>query len=271
VSTQPIATQGQARVASGPRVLQLANPHMTGDDVRKAQELLLENPFGRFDPGGADGEYGLLTAAAVEQAKWALGFPTGRLNGSFGSLLGGFLAEQKPLPAAYEERRQERLLDASSEPSVRVKIVRWALWGVAHADLISYSNGMSRLAALGAPGSLPLATDCSAFATLCYAWAGAPNPNAAGPYDPGKGGYTGTMLHHCRHIPSGSAKQGDLVVWTPPPQGQHVCIVISRDLDPWLVSHGNDAGPKKVRFSDENAYQSANGHRAVTWLSAFPA
>lgn len=160
---------------------------------------------------------------------------------------------------------------AGGASAVRARIVGWALWGVAHAARITYSTGPSRLAALAAPGRLPLATDCSAFATLCYAWAGAPNPNAAGPYDPAAGGYTGTMLQHCRHIPRGAVQPGDLVVWTPPPQGEHVCVVVSPDADPWLVSHGSDAGPKKLRFSAENAYQAAHGHATVTWLSAFAA
>ena len=160
---------------------------------------------------------------------------------------------------------------ATPAAAVRARIVEWALWGVTNAARIGYSAGTSRLAALNAPGRLPLATDCSAFATLCYAWAGAPNPNAAGPYDPAAGGYTGTMLKHCRHIPRRAARSGDLVVWTPPPQGEHVCIVVSAESDPWLVSHGSDAGPKKLRFSAENAYQAAHGHGTVTWLSAFPA
>ena len=54
----------------GPRVLQLANPHVVGTDVEEAQRLLVRNAFGSFDPGGVDGEYGELTAGAVERAKW---------------------------------------------------------------------------------------------------------------------------------------------------------------------------------------------------------
>jgi hypothetical protein len=161
-------------------------------------------------------------------------------------------------------------LGGADAAAVRARIVQWALWGVTHARPITYSTGPSRLAALTQPGALPLATDCSAFATLCYAWAGAPNPNWPGPYDPARGGYTGTMLQHCRHIPRGAVEPGDLVVWTPPATGEHVCVVVSCDADPWLVSHGSDAGPRKLRFSAEHAYQAANGHGTVTWLSAFP-
>ena len=53
--------------------LDLANPHMSGADVKAAQRLLGDNPFGNFQPGSADGDYGPATAAAVKQAKWLLG------------------------------------------------------------------------------------------------------------------------------------------------------------------------------------------------------
>jgi hypothetical protein len=36
-----------------------------------------------------------------------------------------------------------------------------------------------------------------------------------------------------------------------------------------LVSHGDNTGPKKVRFSAENASQRRNGHGTAVWLSAF--
>ena len=119
------------------------------------------------------------------------------------------------------------------------------------------------------PGALPLATDCSGFATCCYAWAGAPNPNADGPYDPRAGGYTGTMLDHCRRIPKSAAQPGDLVVWTPPSRGQHVAVVVAGGADPMLVSHGDDTGPKRLRFSAEDASQRRRGHGTAVWLTAF--
>jgi hypothetical protein len=59
------------------------------------------------------------------------------------------------------------------------------------------------------------------------------------------------------------------VIFTPPSTGQHVCIVVSTGPDPWLVSHGSDRGPTRLRFSDELAYQAKAGHGQVVWLSAF--
>jgi peptidoglycan hydrolase-like protein with peptidoglycan-binding domain len=257
-------------VRPGPRVLQLSNPLVTGPDVKEAQQLLLQNPFGAFDPGTPDGEYGELTANAVKRAKWELGFPATAGNAVFGPQLKAFLSGTKPLPAAFQARRAKRLQQAGSEDAIRKRIVQWALWGCQNTGQIAYSqNGNVRLAQLGKNASLPLATDCSGFATLCYAWAGAPNPNAAGAYDARAPAYTGSMLGRMRKIPKGAAQAGDLVIWLPPAQGQHVCVVVQPGADPLLVSHGDDSGPKKLRFSAEDAYQRKHGHGTAVWLSVF--
>ena len=257
-------------VALGPRVLQLANPHVVGPDVEQAQRLLLRNPYGSFDPGGVDGEYGELTAGAVERAKWELGFPQNGASRTFGPQLKAILSGERPLPAAFKRRRVTRLREAGSEKAIRKRIVNWALWGCANNSRIAYSqDGSVRLSALRTRGALPLATDCSAFSTLCYSWAGAPNPNGRGAYDPRKPAYTGSMLDRCRRIPRSAAAPGDLVVWMPPSRGQHVCIVVKSGADPVLVSHGDNSGPKRLRFSAEDGYQRRHGHGNAVFLSAF--
>jgi lysozyme family protein len=252
------------------RVLQLSNPHVTGPDVLEAQQLLLTNPFGSFDPGKPDGEYGDLTAGAVMRAKWELGFPATARNSTFGPNIKAFLSGAKPLPPAFKARRARRMKDATSQQAIRKRIVQWALWGCQNTARIAYSqNGNVRLSLLGKKAAVPLATDCSGFATLCYQWAGAPNPNAAGAYDARQPAFTGSMLGHCRRIPKSAAQPGDLVVWTPPMQGQHVCLVVQGGADPLLVSHGDDTGPKKLRFSAEDAYQRKHGHGTAVWLTVF--
>lgn len=261
---------GRAAVAEGPRVLQLANPHMTGDDIKAAQQLLVKNKFGSWDPGGTDGEFGELTASAVRRAKWELGYPAKAVNGTWGPQVGAILSGKKPLPAAFRKRRAQRLKQAGPDKTVRKRIVSWALWGVKNCNRIGYTrDGTVRLSAMKTPGALPLATDCSGFATFCYSWAGAPNPNWPGAYDPRAGAYTGTMLDHCRRIPKSAVQPGDLVVWTPPSRGQHVAVVASGGPDPMLVSHGDDTGPKRLRFSAEDRSQRRNGHGTAVWLTAF--
>jgi lysozyme family protein/peptidoglycan hydrolase-like protein with peptidoglycan-binding domain len=265
-----LAAGGNGKVVLGPRTLQLANPLLTGPDVENAQRLLTSNRFRSFDPGGIDGEYGELTAGAVARAKWELGYPQTAVDGTFGPQLKAFLSGKTVLPAAFRRRRAQRRRAAGSERATRKRVVDWALWGCKNSGRIGYSqNGAVRLAGLGTPGTLPLATDCSAFATLCYCWAGAPNPNAAGRYDARGPAYTGSLLAHLRRIPRRAAQAGDLVVWTPPRTGSHVCVVVAAGPDPLLVSHGDESGPNKLRFSAEDAYQRRHGHGTPVWLSAF--
>ncbi len=252
-------------------VLKITNPPLTGPEVRAAQQLLAKNKYGSFDPGGVDGEYGELTAAAVWQAKWMLGYPEALMNRDYGPKLKAYL-EGTPLPAAYAKARAARLKDSKSESGIRKQIVKWAKWGVDNTGQIGYSQTGPRLEALGNPGKLPLTTDCSAFATLCYNWAGAPNPNEAGPYDATHTTYTGTLLDHCRHVPANAAKPGDLVVWSGGkfPKGSHVCVLLETGKDPLLASHGQEKGPVQIRFSAEDGYQQGAGYTTVSWLSVFP-
>jgi lysozyme family protein len=265
-----LQTGGKAAVQAGPRVLQLANPHMTGADIEELQRLLAKNPFGSFDAGKPDGEYGELTAGAVERAKWELGYPQTAVNSIFGPQVKAILAGTKPLPAAFKRRRMKRLGQARSEQGIRKRIINWALWGCKNSGQIGYSqNGSVRLSALGRPGALPLATDCSAFATLCYCWARAPNPNGRGVYDARQPAYTGSMLDRCRRIPRSAAQPGDLVVWLPPSRGQHVSVLVAAGADPMLVSHGDETGPKRLRFSAEDGYQRRHGHGNAVFLSVF--
>ena len=47
------------------------------------------------------------------------------------------------------------------------------------------------------------------------------------------------------------------------------CVVVAGGADPMLVSHGDDSGPKKLRFSAEDGYQRTHGHGTAICLSAF--
>ena len=248
------------------RSLQLANPLLTGPDVEQAQRLLTQSPYGNFHPGDVDGEYGELTAGAVRRAKWALGYPEQLVNQIFGAKLAAYL-QGAPLPPDYETLREQRAAAATQEVTLREAIVANALWGVDNTDRIHYSQGATRLAALEMPQTLPLSTDCSAFVTLCFNWAGAPNPNG-GVYAVKATAFTGTLLKSCRKIPRSLVQPADLVVWGSG-NGNHVCLVVEAGEDPVLVSHGAEKGPLKIAFSAENRYQASVGHGQVTWLSAF--
>src|SRR5882672_7041378 len=139
--------------------------------------------------------------------------------------------------------------------SVRDEIVGVALWGVRNEPRIHYAA----VRPIPLRRALPLATDCSGFATLCYFLAGAPDPNGLGYIGQG---YTGTLLRHLPHIGAAAVQEGDIVVWGRYP-GRHCAVVLEPGADPLLASHGSEAGPVEIRFSAE---QRAHDGEPATWL-----
>ena len=92
---------------------------------------------------------------------------------------------------------------------VRQTIVDWAKWSAANHAKFNYTQGPLRMANIGRPGALPVNSDCSAFVTLCYNWAGAPDPNGQS-YN--HTGYTGTLLSHGKKIALKDVLPGDVIV-----------------------------------------------------------
>lgn len=235
------------------RTLRVTESPLRDPDVLALQRLLA--PYG---PGPLDGEYGPLTAAAVARAKWALGYPRVWCVGAaatprFVAYLGGAV-----LPPAYAARGEVRRRGTAT---LRARIVLNARWGIANEPQIHYAE-LRPIDGLHEPRRLPLTTDCSGFVTLCYAWAGAPDPNGLG-YS-GEG-FTGTLLRQLRPISLAKAQPGDLVVWGPPP-GRHVALVLEAGPDPLLCSHGEERGPLAIRFAVESEFQPP----PATWLAGLP-
>jgi hypothetical protein len=234
------------------RTLHLANPLLAGPDVKALQKLLAP-----YKPGPVDGQYGPLTAAAVERARWALGYPQRQCDEVADAKLVAYLAGT-PAPAAFAARQEKRRQQAAATLALRERIVANARWGIAHEPAIHYEQ-LRPIDGIHEPRKLPLYTDCSGFSTLCYAWAEAPDPNGLGYSGLG---YTGTLLRHMKAIPPEAVQPADLVVWGPPP-GHHVALVLEPGPDPLLCSHGQEAGPAATRFSVESEYQPS----PATWLS----
>ena len=232
------------KTAAG-RSLHLTNPLMKGPDIEELQRLLAP-----YHPGDIDGEYGSFTAAAVKRAKFALGYPTAQCDSSAGPKLVAYL-KGEPVPTDYQARQQARSHDAAKQLTVREQIVANARWGIARESQIHYLQSRPMEGVANAR-DLPLRVDCSAFSTLCYAWAGAPDPNGL---DFNGQGYTGTMLDHMTPVPLAAAQPGDLVVWGKRP-GHHVALVLENDgHDPLLCSHGQEKGPLEIRYSAECKFQ----------------
>ena len=130
---------------------------------------------------------------------------------------------------------------------VRAQIVQWAHWGVANHGGFTYSEGAQRMEAIGKVGQLPITCDCSAFVTICYNWAGAPDPNGQG-YN--HTGYTGTLLAHGQQISVSQAVPGDVIVYGPG-TGWHTAIIVEAGNDPLTVSMGQQGDPNYVRVSQD--------------------
>ena len=140
--------------------------------------------------------------------------------------------------------------------SVRDEIVGAARWGIRNEARIHYAGTRP----MPLRRTLPIATDCSGFATLCYFLGGAPDPNGL---DYSGEGWTGTLLRHLEHVAPADVRRGDVVVWGRYP-GRHCAIVLEPGDDPLLCSHGQERGPIEIRFSTESRYQPAT----VPWLGA---
>jgi hypothetical protein len=156
----------------------------------------------------------------------------------------------------------------------RQLVVQLCHWGLIHTGQIHYAEirpmPSTRIRVLP---RLPLTTDCSGWATLCYKYAGAADPNGLG-YN-GQG-YTGTLLKHMHHITRIQAKPGDLVVYgcKSNPNGHHVAVITSvGSHTPETIetcSHGSENGPLAITVAHEAVYQP-DGLAGVVYLSSIAA
>ena len=148
-----------------------------------------------------------------------------------------------------------------NEAIARSSLTKIARWGAANEHSIHYTqddrrDDYLRLAAY----ALPIWTDCSGFVTLCYKWAGLPDPNGLGYHELG---YTGSLLDHCREIEPNHAKPGDVIVYGPA-TGDHTVIIVGAQPDGSVLvaSHGQESGP-----AIQTNHVEAGAHRPpVRWL-----
>lgn len=132
---------------------------------------------------------------------------------------------------------------------VRPTIVKWAKWGVAHRASFTYTEAPGlRMEAVHKPGSVPEDSDCSAWVTYCYSWAGAPDPNGQN-FD--GLGYTGTLLSHGTKISQAQLEPGDVIVFVTPAKtdGVHAVLVTEVGPDPVCSSMGKQGDPSFVKLS----------------------
>src|SRR6266542_3348355 len=109
--------------------LHLTSPTERSARVKEAQRVLSgHNVFKQnFHPGALDGEWGPLSAAAVEQAKYYLGYLAKAVDDSFGQQLYDYLSGAEKLPPTFAARRTKRLKELDAGVSAKAKAVAKAL------------------------------------------------------------------------------------------------------------------------------------------------
>ena len=84
------------------RQLVLMRPQLSGPDIEDVQRLL------GLTGDDVDGVYGAITAAAVEEWKWKVGYPGDRINNILGLVGLAYLNGTHPFPADYAKRAKDR-------------------------------------------------------------------------------------------------------------------------------------------------------------------
>lgn len=152
--------------------------------------------------------------------------------------------------------------------SKRQLIVQFCHWAVANTRSIHYAEirPVPHVRAGRLPG-LPFTTDCSGFATMAYAYAGAGDPNGPGPEK-----FTGTLLKHLHHVPLAKVRPGDIAVFgcKSYATGHHAAVVTAVHTRTYagveLASHGSENGPLAISCADEARYQP-DGTAGIVFLT----
>ena len=233
-----------------------------GPDVVEAQKLLVRRiRTARSTPASADGEYGELTAGAVQRAKWELGYPANARDSTFGPQLKAFLSGKKPLPAAFKKRRAQRLKQAGSragDPQADRPVGALGLQEQRpdRATRRTATCG-SRCSASGARAARDRLLGLRD--ALLLAGRARRTRTRRGTYDARQPAFTGSMLGHCRKIPKSAAQARRPGGLDAAGTGQHVCLVVAGGADPMLVSHGDDSGPKSSASRPRTPTSAATG------------
>jgi|SRR5215831_3183310 len=219
------------------RTLALTNPHMHGEDVKHAQQHL--NHFlGKKAPHlTVDGIFGSVTGANCRLAKYNLGYPKKECRRTYGETLDKYLTGKMHPTPEMKKRIQVYRRQHKHHVNLRAKIVEHAKWGLHHAGEIHYAQ-LRPMDGLHQVHKLPLHTDCSGYVTLCYKWAGAPDPNG---YGYNGQGYTGSLINNMRQIMRSQLRPADLIVYGYFP-GEHVVIYIGGGM---VISQGSEPDPRE--------------------------
>lgn len=203
------------------RMLSLTSPPMKGNDVKEAQRALKK--FGAWS-GPIDGIYGEVTARAVSQAKYRLGYAERNINRTYGYTLHKYLTG-KAEPTLLMKRRAKK---RSQKPDVGAIAVEIAKKYIGVKESPPDSNRVMFSDWYGMIGPW-----CAMYVTYCFTNAGAKHfdKNSA------RWAYCPFMLTDARNqrhgltvVPKDKARVGDIVLfdWKGDGVADHVGILTTR-------------------------------------------
>lgn len=162
-----------------------------------------------------------------------------------------------------------RHVPLTTNDELRAQACVYADWAVANRASFTYSEGADRGHMFNSkPGSLPQTADCSQFCTSLLHWAGVKHGLDKHKTPLTDADYTGSLLQKGKAVTAQTARAGDLIIYGPG-TGTHAAFVRSRisAMDFWLVSHGHQGDPSRVRHSDLTVWMNRHGHSGVTLLA----
>lgn len=141
-------------------------------------------------------------------------------------------------------------LSASHRIRARDLAMQAAYLGLRNAGALHYTQGGRRWDGINKNlkawrGQYPKYADCSSFVTWCL-WNGLDHYGVRDVVNGAawKAGFTGTQMRHGKQVKKRSNMlRGDLVLYGPSPNAEHVAIYIGDGL---VISHGSEAGPFKL-------------------------
>lgn len=149
-------------------------------------------------------------------------------------------------------------------PSVRLRMVAWAHWGVDHRASFVYDETVGRSKMFHRkPGdaSTPIHADCSQFyAAICH-WVGIASTTDTD--------YTGTLLQKGKKVTA--PKPGDCAIFGPG-TGAHAVMVTepAGDKDWWCIGFGHQGAPDRVLLSVLETYFNLHKQPRVRFLAFTP-
>jgi len=144
-------------------------------------------------------------------------------------------------------------LSAAHRIKARDLTMQAALLGLKNTQSIYYTQTGRRWDGINKnlkawQGEFPHYADCSSFATWCL-WNGLDHFGVRDVVNGAawKAGYTGTMLNHGKVVTKQSNwMRGDLILYGNGFPGHHVAVYCG---DGFVISHGSNAGPLKIRWN----------------------